>query len=157
MALTKVNRGGLNTGISDSSDATFLTATSSEGVTLAGTLAVTGVHTIGNNAVATSSGGNVTHNLSSSLITARGTGAANGTSFSGGMNVASLTDTDTGKQRFTFTSAHSATPSTVAAGQSVGANLTFTGSATTFCDIFSFNQSAYADMAMTFISNGDLA
>ena len=30
MALTKVNRGGLNTGISDSSDATFLTVDSSE-------------------------------------------------------------------------------------------------------------------------------
>lgn len=117
---------------------------------------LTGITSAGSISV-TSSGGNVTHNLSSSLITARGTGAANGTSFSGGMNVASLTDTGTGKQRFTFTSAHSATPSTVAAGQSVGANLTFTGSATTFCDIFSFNQSAYADMALTFICNGDLA
>ncbi len=30
MALTKVNRGGLNTGISDSSDATFLTVDTSE-------------------------------------------------------------------------------------------------------------------------------
>ena len=157
MALTKVNRGGLNTGISDSSDATFLTATSSEGVTLAGTLAVTGVHTIGNNAVATSSGGNVTHNLSSSLITARGTGAANGTSSSGTMNVASLTDTDTGKQRFTFTSAHSATPTSVAAGLSVSANITFTGSTTALVNLYSFTQSTYADMAMTFISNGDLA
>ena len=60
MALTKVNRGGLNTGIADSSNATFLTATSAEGVTLAGTLAVTGVHTVGTNAVATSEGGAVT-------------------------------------------------------------------------------------------------
>ena len=60
MALTKVNRGGLNTGVSDSSNATFLTATSAEGVTLAGTLAVTGVHTVGTNAVATSEGGAVT-------------------------------------------------------------------------------------------------
>ena len=64
MALTKVNRGGLNTGISDSSDATFLTATSGEGVTLAGTLAVTGVHTIGTNAVITSEGGATTTNIS---------------------------------------------------------------------------------------------
>ena len=30
MALTKVNRGGLNTGVSDSSNATFLTVDSSE-------------------------------------------------------------------------------------------------------------------------------
>ena len=63
MALTKVNRGGLNTGIADSSNATFLTATSAEGVTLAGTLAVTGVHTVGTNAVATSEGGAVTTNV----------------------------------------------------------------------------------------------
>ena len=157
MALTKVNRGGLNTGISDSSDATFLTATSSEGVTLAGTLAVTGVHTIGNNAVATSSGGNVTHNLSSSLITARGTSNSAGTSSSGTMNTASLTDVNTGQQRFTFTSAHSATPTSVAAGLSVSANITFTGSTTALVNLYSFTQSAYADMAMTFISNGDLA
>ena len=46
MALTKIGKEGI-TGISNSSDATFLTATSSEGVTLAGTLAVTGIHTVG--------------------------------------------------------------------------------------------------------------
>ena len=63
MALTKVNRGGLNTGVADSSNATFLTATAAEGVTLAGTLAVTGVHTVGTNAVATSEGGAVTTNV----------------------------------------------------------------------------------------------
>ena len=68
MALTKVNRGGLNTGIADSSNATFLTATSAEGVTLAGTLAVTGVHTVGNNAVATSEGGAVTTSIAQGLV-----------------------------------------------------------------------------------------
>jgi hypothetical protein len=36
MALTKVNRGGLNTGISDSSDATFLTVDSSEQAVIKG-------------------------------------------------------------------------------------------------------------------------
>ena len=56
MALTKIGKEGI-TGISNSADATFLTATSSEGVTLAGTLAVTGVHTVGTNAVFTSDGG----------------------------------------------------------------------------------------------------
>ena len=44
MALTKIGKEGI-TGISNSADATFLTATSSEGVTFAGTLAVTGVVT----------------------------------------------------------------------------------------------------------------
>ena len=41
MALTKVNRGGLNTGISDSSDATSITIDSSENVTIGGTLSGT--------------------------------------------------------------------------------------------------------------------
>ena len=40
MAITKVSRGLLNTGISDSSDATAITIASDESVTLAGTLAV---------------------------------------------------------------------------------------------------------------------
>ena len=62
MALTKVGKEGI-TGISNASDATFLTATSSEGVTLAGTLAVTGVHTVGNNALYTSDAGAVTQKL----------------------------------------------------------------------------------------------
>ena len=61
MALTKIGKEGI-TGISNSADATFLTATSSEGVTLAGTLAVTGVHTVGNNAIYTSDGSAVTQN-----------------------------------------------------------------------------------------------
>jgi len=68
MALTKVNRGGLNTGVADSSNATFLTATAAEGVTLAGTLAVTGVHTVGTNAIATSDGGAVTTNVVQGLV-----------------------------------------------------------------------------------------
>tara|TARA_R100000388_G_scaffold41281_1_gene31788 strand:+ start:27 stop:785 length:759 start_codon:yes stop_codon:yes gene_type:complete len=38
VALTKVNRGGLNTGISDSSDATAITIDSSEGVTVASSI-----------------------------------------------------------------------------------------------------------------------
>jgi len=59
MALTKIGKEGI-TGVSNSANATFLTATSAEGVTLAGTLAVTGVHTVGTNAVATSEGGAVT-------------------------------------------------------------------------------------------------
>ena len=67
MALTKIGKEGI-TGISNSSDATFLTATSSEGVTLAGTLAVTGVHTVGNNAIATAEGGTATTSLVNGLV-----------------------------------------------------------------------------------------
>lgn len=95
MALTKVNRGGLNTGISDSSDATFLTATSGEGVTLAGTLAVTGVHTIGTNAVITSEGGATTTNISQvafKMYVNYGESA----SINDSVNVSSITDGGTG-------------------------------------------------------------
>ena len=45
MALTKVNRGGLNTGISDSSNATAITIDSSENVAVGGTLVNTGLIT----------------------------------------------------------------------------------------------------------------
>ena len=66
MALTKIGKEGI-TGVSNAANATFLTATSAEGVTLAGTLAVTGVHTVGNNAVATSENGAVTTNITQGL------------------------------------------------------------------------------------------
>ena len=62
MALTKIGKEGI-TGVSNASNATFLTATSAEGVTLAGTLAVTGVHTVGTNAIYTSDGGAVTQSV----------------------------------------------------------------------------------------------
>jgi hypothetical protein len=67
MALTKIGKEGI-TGISNASDATFLTATSGEGVTLAGTLAVTGVHTVGTNAIYTSDGGAVTTEFSTRVV-----------------------------------------------------------------------------------------
>ena len=69
MALTKIGKEGI-TGVSNSANATFLTATSGEGVTLAGTLAVTGVHTIGTNAVATSDGGAATSSIVQGLAKA---------------------------------------------------------------------------------------
>ena len=67
MALTKIGKEGI-TGVSNASNATFLTATSAEGVTLAGTLAVTGVHTVGTNAVATSDGGATTTSIVQGLL-----------------------------------------------------------------------------------------
>ena len=79
MALTKVNRGGLNTGISDSSDATFLTVDSSE------------------QAVIKSEGGAVTTSVQQGLskayasVNGQGTAATRGT-----FNISSLTDNGTG-------------------------------------------------------------
>ena len=108
MALTKVGKEGI-TGISNASDATFLTATSAEGVTLAGTLAVTGVHTVGTNAVATSDGGAVTtsvvQGLSKAWVNFNGTGTI---AIRGSQNVSSLTDNGTGDYTVNFTNAFGA-------------------------------------------------
>ena len=92
MALTKIGKEGI-TGISNASDATFLTATSGEGVTLAGTLAVTGVHTIGTNAVATV--GSVTTSVADGLVTTYCKWAEDATVIIG-LNVTSITDTGLG-------------------------------------------------------------
>jgi len=104
MALTKVNRGGLNTGIADSSNATFLTATSAEGVTLAGTLAVTGVHTVGTNAVATSEGGAETASVVQGLAKAwiNFTGVST-TAARDSVNISGLTDVATAKTTVAYT------------------------------------------------------
>tara|TARA_R100000995_G_C3392043_1_gene80943 strand:+ start:35 stop:529 length:495 start_codon:yes stop_codon:yes gene_type:complete len=105
MALTKIGKEGI-TGISNSADATFLTATSSEGVTLAGTLAVTGVHTVGNNAIYTSDGGAVTKNLVHSLVKCwiRFAGGAGTPVINDSHNIASITDNGTGDHDCNFTS-----------------------------------------------------
>ena len=106
MALTKVNRGGLNTGISDSSNAPFLTATSSEGVTLAGTLAVTGVHTVGTNAVATSEGGAATTNIVQGLAKAWiKFNGQNTIAITDSYSVTSIADNGTGQYTVTVSSA----------------------------------------------------
>ena len=77
MALTKVNRGGLNTGISDSSNATFLTVDSSE------------------QAVIKSEGGAVTTSVQQGLTKAwlRGTASAG---VGDSLNISSGTDHGTG-------------------------------------------------------------
>ena len=116
MALTKIGKEGI-TGISNSSDATFLTATSSEGVTFAGTLgvtgastlsgnasvggtfSVTGVHTVGTNAVATSDGGGATTSIVQGLAKVWISAAANGASINDSFNVSSLGDNSTGVQQ----------------------------------------------------------
>jgi hypothetical protein len=95
MALTKVIGSGVQ-GIANASDATFLTATSAEGVTLAGTLAVTGVHTIGTNAVATSDGGAATTSIVQGLAKMWFYKINDGSSLADSFNASSVTDTGTG-------------------------------------------------------------
>tara|TARA_X000001382_G_scaffold48370_1_gene32785 strand:- start:72 stop:548 length:477 start_codon:yes stop_codon:yes gene_type:complete len=105
MALTKVGKEGI-TGISNASDATFLTATSSEGVTLAGTLAVTGVHTVGNNALYTSDAGAVTQNLVQGLLKAwsKVDGESTAT-VNDSFNISGITDNGTGNYTLAMTNA----------------------------------------------------
>ena len=105
MALTKVGKEGI-TGISNASDATFLTATSSEGVTLAGTLAVTGVHTVGNNALHTSDAGAVTQNLVQGLLKAwsKVDGESTAT-VNDSFNISGITDNSTGNYTLAMTNA----------------------------------------------------
>jgi hypothetical protein len=159
MALTKVNRGGLNTGVSDSSNATFLTATSAEGVTLAGTLAVTGVHTVGTNAVATSDGGAATTSIVQGLIKAWSTNVAAGTSISDSFNVGSLTDNSAGVQRNNFTN-NMGNANFVALMLGVNnsdAEFQWTNKATTHWETSFYNGSAYVDRIVNSSCTGDLA
>ena len=105
MALTKIGKEGI-TGVSNASNATFLTATSGEGVTLAGTLAVTGVHTVGTNAVATSDGGATTTSIVQGLAKAWVNFNGNGTiAARDSLNVSGLTDRAAGKYTITFSAA----------------------------------------------------
>ena len=124
MALTKIGKEGI-TGVSNASNATFLTATSGEGVTLAGTLAVTGVHTVGENAIYDSEGGAVTQNLVQGLakswinFNGSGTIASRDTH-----NVASIVDNGTGSFAVNFTSALGNTNySTITAGNQGASDL----------------------------------
>lgn len=70
--------------------------------TVGGTLAVTGVHTIGNNAVVTSQGGAVTSNLATAMIKAWLSGGQDA-SIANAFNVASGTDNGTGDYSYTLT------------------------------------------------------
>ena len=102
MALTKVIGDGVQ-GISNASDATFLTATSSEGVTLAGTLTVSGVHTIGNNAVVTSEGGAVTSSLPQGQVKQWVRTSTASVTVADSFNTASVTDSGVGLYAPQFT------------------------------------------------------
>ena len=166
MALTKVNRGGLNTGIADSSNATFLTATSAEGVTLAGTLAVTGVHTVGSNAVATSEGGAATTSIVQGLAKTWGTVVSQATVDS--FNNSSDTDAGAGQFEHNFTSNFSAANySSVAANGAAPSIVTFTGTnwyesahyttSLSRSGFYNNGTSAYTDSDFSVARFGDLA
>ena len=102
MALTKIGKEGI-TGVSNSANATFLTATSAEGVTLAGTLAVTGVHTDGTNAVATSDGGAATTSIVQGLAKIWANLDGGGTAaLRDSFNLTNFTDEGTGDYTFTI-------------------------------------------------------
>jgi hypothetical protein len=77
--------------------------------TVGGTLAVTGVHTVGNNAIYTSEGGAVTQNAVQSLAKHWAYFSMAGTSFSDSFNSSSLTDSSTGQFYLDTTSAFSST------------------------------------------------
>jgi len=157
MAITKIGKEGI-TGVSNSADATFLTATSGEGVTLAGTLAVTGIHTIGQNAINTSDGGAVTKNLSQGLTKAWGNSAANGASIANSFNIASLTDQATGQQFFNLTSNFSdGNLGGGTAQTSVGNEMITAGGTTSQVRLYAFDGSAYQDQSLMFNMCGDQA
>tara|TARA_R100001015_G_C4446139_1_gene37951 strand:+ start:42 stop:500 length:459 start_codon:yes stop_codon:yes gene_type:complete len=152
MALTKVNRGGLNTGISDSSDATFLTVSSAE------------VATFLTSAVVTSENGGTTTNICEGLIKAfmRNTAAQNAVVKS--FNQSSFTDVATGRMTITFTNnmqdavfLGNATTLT-----SVDRNSVCQSFATTSMDMHTFSDSLSqtnnsTDTIQNCIVNGDLA
>ena len=84
--------------IKHTNNTTAATVSSSGGVAVAGTLAVTGVHTVGNNAVYTSDGGAVTQNLVQGLCKAWvHFNKQSGTELQDSLNISSLSDTGTGK------------------------------------------------------------
>ena len=84
--------------IKHTNNTTAATVSSSGGVAVAGTLAVTGVHTVGNNAIFTSDGGAVTQNLVQGLIKAwcKFNGEASSIANDDSFNVSGLTDNGTG-------------------------------------------------------------
>jgi len=92
-------------GTSGSSTAITLSGANS---TVNGTLAVTGVHTVGTNAVATSDGGAVTTSIVQGIAKAWSNNNMSGTpAFNDSFNFSSITDTATGRQSLNYTNSMS--------------------------------------------------
>ena len=83
--------------IKHTNNTTAATVSSSGGVAVAGTLAVTGVHTVGNNAIYTSDSGAVTQNMVQSLVKGWLNFKGDGTvAVRDSLNFTSVTDDGTG-------------------------------------------------------------
>ena len=158
MALTKIGKEGI-TGVSNSANATFLTATSGEGVTLAGTLAVTGVHTVGENAVFDSEGGAVTQNLVQGLC--KCWAKFNGSSFGelDSFNVSSFTDSGTGNYTVNvnndFSNINHASVEASGAQHAINDAANAAGTLNIAC--YNSSNSAADESRVAVHSNGDLA
>jgi len=159
MALTKIGKEGI-TGVSNASNATFLTATSGEGVTLAGTLAVTGIHTVGTNAVATSEGGAVTTNIAQGLGKAWCNVGGGATPINDSINLSSITDAGVGNHDLNWTNAFSNTGYSHSGSDNYyGLFMTEPSSSSTGeANVYAYNESfASRDNAFATIAHGDLA
>ena len=119
--------------------------------------ALTGVTTAGSISV-TGEGNSTTTNLQQGLLKAWAETNSAGTAINDSFNIASLVDTNTGQQTCNYTNdfATGSYP-VVTTGQSVSSNNTFSGSSAGSWIVYSFNGSAYSDMAMSTIASGDLA
>jgi len=131
--------------------------------TVGGTLAVTGVHTIGNNAVYTSDGGAVTQNTVQGI--AKCWSLVNQTSTQtilDSLNVSSIADFNTGSTTLNFTnsfsnSSYSHTNGLQRAGTSDFINTGF-DSRTTLCDLEMFSGGSATDTSKVATAiHGDLA
>ena len=150
-----------------SGSATGLTFSGANG-TFGGTLAVTGVHTVGNNAVATSEGGAVTISAIQGLNKQWATWAAD-QSIDDSFNTSGVADTATGKATVSFSTAmNNITYAIVTAGSNGNASATIYSSdpnnpatGSYICNIFAASNGAafsLADRAHNYSSvNGDLA
>ena len=83
--------------IKHTNNTTAATVSSSGGVAVAGTLAVTGVHTVGNNAIFTSEGGAVTQNVVQGLVKTWVSGGGGSLAIDDSFNVTSVTDSSLGQ------------------------------------------------------------
>ena len=92
--------------IKHTNNTTAATVSSSGGVAVAGTLAVTGVHTVGNNALYTSDAGAVTQNLVQGLLKAwsKVDGESTAT-VNDSFNISGITDNGTGNYTLAMTNA----------------------------------------------------
>jgi len=161
MALTKIGKEGI-TGVSNAANATFLTATSAEGVTLAGTLAVTGVHTVGSNAVATGAGGSNTTIITAGLCKSWvEVDTATTPASEGSFNVASITDGGVGEPQPQMTSPLSSAQGVPVANNNESASgfavmVTMTG-AGSYRSITRNSSNTLVDSATSLALFGDLA